>query len=918
MWDDLFPQDSLKILEKQLNTNFIEGLNKKQIEQNFLKYGSNKLKEIPKKNFFHKLIHQFNNIFIYILFSISLLTFLIGIIENQKEELFESILILTIILINSFLGVFFENKKENSLSLIQNKTKPYVKVLRNKELQFILKENLVIGDIIILEAGDVVAADLRLIETNNFTVNEAILTGELSPVAKNEHIIQNKFVLYDSPNLIFMETNVISGKARGVVIQIGENTQIGKITNSITKEKKNKTPLEKNINQLSKLLGLIIIIIISLNFCLTLLKYHLSKEVINLSQIQKLLISSVILAVAVIPESILAIINIILASGVKKIIKKKAIIKNLSTLETLGAVNIICTDKTGTLTHNKMTIKKIYSNNKITNIDETDIIPDLDIQKLIRYGVLCNNNYSSENLKYQKKENFLFDPIDQSFINLAHLWKLNIKEIQNKNKKIKEFPFDNNYKFMITIHQKDQERYLIIKGAYEIILNLSNYIQYKNEFVRKNKDNCLEIEKNLNSISSEGYKVIGIAYCRLNDNNFNFDILNPKEELLRIKDKITFLGAFGIEDPIRSEILPTIQECQKAFIDLIMITGDHIQTAIKVASDLKIFDPSKDLALTGEQLDLLSENEFQSKLSSIKVYARVTPEHKLKIIKSWQKQEKIVAMIGDGVNDALSIKKADIGISMGKTGTDITKQTSDIILTEDNFTTIKNIIHEGRNIFENIKKSITFLLSCNIGEIIVILLNTCLGYFLFNKNFVILSTLQILWVNLVTDSLVAISLGMEYPEKNLMQQKPRIIKNSLLNKKTILKIISEGFMIGLLTFLAGFIGYKLNNNNNQYGQTISFMVLSFSQLIHVFNFRSYTKSIFKLKINFYLIISFIISFLLQISIFIIPFLRNFFQLVPSLSYLDIMIIVFFSLCLLIIGEFIKKIKIFFENKKMKI
>ncbi|QTX02618.1 cation transport ATPase, P-type [Candidatus Phytoplasma luffae] len=908
--DQPLPQCSLKQLEQKLNIDFAQGLTQKQVQKQYVKDGLNKLKEIKKPNFWVKFLYQLHNSFVYILLIIFLFTLIIGIIEQKKEELFESFLILIVILGNALLGVFFENRKENSLLLVEQKTKPYAKVLRDKKLQFILKEQIVLGDIITLEAGDVVPADLLLIEANYLKTNEVILTGEILPVLKNTPSKEDEAVFTNFSNLVFMDTTVISGKAYGVVIATGKYTRIGKIHHLIKTEKKYKTPLEKNIKQLSSFLTIIIFLIVLINLFLNLLKHYYFKKIIDFDTIKKLLLSSFVLAVAVIPESLLAIITIILAYGVKKIIKQKVIIKNLKTLETLGAVNIVCTDKTGTLTKNQMTIKKLYLNNSIKDVSSSDLISEPDIEKLICFGILCNSNYSSQKNKTIVNNKFLFDPIDQSFIDLGYLWKLNILEIQKENPKIKEFPFDSNYKLMLTIHQKDTKKYLIIKGAYEIILGLSSYINRYQKNILKKENNIQKTEDDLNKMSSEGYKVLGIAYTEINLNYLDFDNLNIDEILKLIKNKIIFLGAVGIEDPIRPEIFPTMKELQTAFITPIMITGDHLQTAIKVASSLKIFNPEIDLAITGEQLDLLSEDELAYKLNSIKIYARTNPEHKLKIIKTWQKKDKIVAMIGDGVNDAPSIKKADIGISMGRTGTDITKQTSDIILVEDNFATITNAIKEGRNIFNNIKKSVIFLLSCNIGEIIVILLNTCLGHLFFNQNFIILNTAQILWINLVTDSLAAISLGMEHPENNLMKEKPRFIKNALLNKQNIQKILIEGFIIGILTFLAAFIGYKYNDNNNQDGQTIAFIVLSLSQLVHVFNLRSFNKSIFLLKTNFYLIFSFIISVFLQIIVIIIPFGKQIFNLSPNLSYSNILIIFIFSVMPLFLMEIIKKIKSF--------
>ncbi|WP_323847613.1 MAG: cation-transporting P-type ATPase [Phytoplasma sp.] len=892
-----------------MKTNFKTGLTQQEAEQRILTYGLNKIKETPPKSFYTKFFSQFKDYFIYILLVICLITFCIGIVESKKEELVESILILIIIFSNACLGFFYENRKEFCVLLIQNNTKPYTKVLRNKTLRFILREEIVLGDIVFLEAGDIIPADLRLIETHHLKVNESILTGEtLLSIAKNSYMIQDKFILIDSPNLVFMDTTVMSGRAQGVVIKTGMDTQIGQIAKLIITQKKEKTPLEKNIQQLSKILIFIIFILIIINFILDLIKNYLLQGQIYFATIKSIFLSSIILAVAVIPEGLLAIITIILASGIQRLIKKKAIVKNLKTLETLGAINIICTDKTGTLTQNKMNVRQLYFNyDKIQT--NSELTMDRTINKLLIYGILCNNIYSSsENVNCQDNETFLFDPVDQSFIDLGNLYKLDIQQIQKENKKIKEFPFDNNKKIMMTIHQKENEKFLIIKGAAEIVFKLSRYVEYQDEIILKNKDNISKIEKDLDLMSSEGYKVLGISYIKLNSLEDNIDNFDFEKIFYAINSETIFLGAFGIEDPLRPDIIHAIQKCKKAFIDVIMITGDHLQTAIKIASDSNIFNSFEDLAINGETLDLLSEEEFNLKLPCIKVYARTTPEHKLKIIQAWQKKGKIVGMIGDGVNDAPSIKKSDIGISMGIIGTDITKKTSDIILIDDNFNTIPNAIQEGRKLFDNIKKSIIFLLSCNIGEIFVILLNTLLGYFCFNSNFVILSALQILWVNLVTDSLVAIALGLEYPEEDIMKRKPRLIHNSLLNKDIIKKILIEGMMIGLLTFIAAFIGFQLHKNNqsDQYGQTFAFMVLSLSQLIHVFNFRSFQKSLFNLKTNWALIFCFFISFFLQITILLVPFFRDNFRL-SSLSIQDIIIILLLSIVPLFIIEIKKMI-----------
>jgi Ca2+-transporting ATPase len=912
----------LNTLEKKIQSDYKKGLNNSQIKEKVTKYGLNKLKKNNKTSILKIFLKQFNDFFIYILLTSSLITFFIGLYNNQKEELFESFLILIIVLGNALLSFFYEIKKEKSLLIVKKKIQNYVKVLRNNKFNLVLKSELVPGDIVFLEQGDIVPADSRIIESNNLKVNESFLTGESLIISKNNININTKINLLNANNVVFMETTIIQGYAKTVVIKTGMETQIGKINNLVLLSKTQKTPLEKNINNLAKILTFYIIIILFINLILNILRYYLLNNQINLLILQKFFLSSVVLAVAIIPEGLLSIINIILTLGIGKIAKKKAIIKNLKTLETLGSIDFLCTDKTGTLTQNKMTIKKIYLysekievNNKSLKNNELFLSnnKNFNLIKLIHYGILCNNDFIEKiNKQTENKKNFL-DPIDQSFIELANYYNFDIKKIQKENIKIKEFPFNDYHKFMATIHKKEKKYFLIMKGACEILLNLSFYIREEKNIFIKNDYHFNKIEKSLNMFSEEGYKVLTIAYTPLNDLNFLEENTSIEDILKIIENKIIFLGAVAIQDPIREEIFETIKDLKKAFITPIMITGDHLSTACQVAYKTGIIQNKTDLAVTGEILNSWSSEKLTEKINNIKVYARVTPEHKLKIIQNYQKKGYIVAMVGDGINDAPSIKKANVGIAMGITGSEITKKAADIILIDDNFMTIKKAIIEGRNIFNNIKKTILFLLSCNIGEILVILLNTCFGQFIFNYNFNILNSLQILWINLVTDSFVSIGLSFEPEEKNLINKKPFLIKNSILNKKIILKIISEGFMIGLLTFLAAWIGYKINRENNQYGQTYAFMVLSLSQLVHVFNLRNLKKSIFSLKSNNYLRVCFVISCFLQISIFFIPITYTYFQL----SYLflkDIIIIILLSLLPLIFIEILKFLK-FYKFKK---
>ncbi|TVY12145.1 cation-translocating P-type ATPase [Candidatus Phytoplasma pini] len=907
--DSFLYQCHINLLETKLKTNFIQGLNTSQVKEKLLIEGLNKLVKNKKISLWKKILQQFRDLFVCILLLSAIITFFIGIIYKQQEEIFESILILIIVFINIFLNLFYEKQKKKSLKLVKEKTKPYARVVRDGVLQLVLKEELVVGDIVFVETGDVVPADIRIIQSNNLKVDESILTGETASIIKEFCEEKNgSFDLFNSYHLIFRDTTVIYGNSKGVVVYTGKKTQIGKITKFIFENQDKKSPLEENIQQLTKFLSLLILFLVGFNFIINLSKNYFTQKNINFFIIQKLFLISIALAVAVIPESLLTIITIILTIGVKKLLSQKTIIKKLRTLETLGSINIICTDKTGTLTENKMKIQNLYFFHQNVKINKSLKHHELSqiIIKLITYGILCNSHDISFSIKPNIKN--LIDPIDQSFIDLAYFLNLNIYQMQSQNVKIKEFPFDSKHKLMITIHKNNKGCLLVVKGAAELILRLSSFIEKEeNQIIKKNKINEKIIEENSNLIASqEGYKILGVAYSFFDEKILLSKNLSINDILEKINKNLIFLGIYCIEDPIRAEILPIIKELKKASIIPIMITGDNLYTAQNVAYRLKIFDYKTDLAITGTTLDQWSEKEFLKKLPFIKVYARTNPEHKLKIIQTLQKKGNIVAMIGDGVNDAVSIKKADVGIAMGITGTEITKKASDMILTNDDFTTVKTAIFEGRNIFKNIQKSILFLLSCNTGEIIVILYNTILGHFLFKTDLVILTAFQILWINLITDSLVAVALGMEPPEKNLMQEKPRNIKTSFLNKKLILKIIAEGFMIGSSTFLSAWIGYKIHGNSKEYAQTFAFTVLIFSQLIHVFNLRNLKKSIFKIKPNWYLRKFFFLSCFLQIMLFVIPFLQQKFQLYP-LSKLDIFIIFMFSFVPLIISEIIKKI-----------
>ncbi|MDV3166105.1 MAG: cation-transporting P-type ATPase ['Waltheria sp.' little leaf phytoplasma] len=910
--NSLFYNSEILLLVEELKTNLKTGLTEQQVQTRLIENGLNELFKTKPRSLIKKFFSQLNNFFIYILLIAAFINLIIGILTSHQEELYEGILILIIILGNAVFGAFQEHQKDKSFDIITKTTKIYVKVLRESNVKSIISDQLVPGDIVFLDKGDIVPADLRLLASNNLQVDEAILTGESIAVAKQADIQINDSNLLNHKNLLFMNTVVINGNAEALVINTGMKTQIGNIAKLSRTVQKEKTVLEFYLQKLTKILSIIIFVLILINFIFNIFKYYLFFNFLSWNVISSYLLSSIALIVAVIPEGLLAIMTIIFAFGIKKIAKENAIVKNLKTLERLGSINVICTDKTGTLTHNKLLIKSLYVYSDFCHIDYSNkLICNnllLNYQELIYYGLLCNSIAQYYNEKIISCSNLL-DSVDRAFLELSKVLNINVSKLQQQYKMIKIFPFDDHLKLMMAIYKYQNQYLTIFKGAGEIILDLSYYI-----YINKKQKNVIKSEKykeefefNLNQKAKMGYKVLGIAFTNFFDYRFLSDNISLKEILYILGDNIILVGLVGIEDPIKLEVFQSIQECHDANIQTIMITGDHCYTAIQVANKLKILNQKTDLVMDGSELDKLTETELLKKLINIKVYARTIPQHKLKIVRAWQKLGYIVAMIGDGVNDVPSIKQADVGLAMGLSGTEITKQSADIVLMDDNFHTILTSIKEGQNIFVNIRKSLVFLLSCNMGEICLILLNSFFGFFYFPLDFVILNTLQILWINLVTDSLIALALGMEPSEHNIID-KSIIQKNShFLNKSIIYKIFLEGLMLGIIVFGSAILGYYMHSVDNiKYGQTFAFMVLAFSQLFHAWNFRSLSKSIFSIKTkNNLFIIYFIISFLIQFIILFIPICQKYFNL-ANLSFLDIIIVIIISLIPILVVELFKK------------
>ncbi len=873
---------------QDLSSNIETGLTSEKASTRLETDGLNELIAAKKRPWILKFFDQINDFMIYVLIFASVVSFLTG----EKAEGF---LILAIIIINAFLGLFQEAKAEKALESIKAMSSPQTKVLRDGIEQIVDAKHICAGDIIILDAGDYIPADVRIIEAVNLKVDESALTGEAVPVLKHADTINAFDVpLGDRKNLGYMGTVVTYGRGVAVVTSIGMNTELGKIATMLDETSNEITPLQKSMAQLGKTLALIALGITFIIFIISIVEAFIVDGSVGVHVLTEALLTSIALAVAAIPEGLPAIITIVLALGMQNLVKQQAIIRTLPAVETLGSTSIICSDKTGTLTQNLMTVTHVYTASGDFELDKKEK-PNQEILNLMTYGILCNDTkVNKQEDKYVK----IGDPTEIAFIDLALALDYDPVEIFNSNKRIYELPFDSNRKLMTTVHDFKDGRYAIIKGAPDVIFSLSSDIYQGNV-----KDISKFTDANQN-MANQALRVLAVAFKKI-DSSIPLNLLN--NDIL--ETDLTLVGLVGMIDPARDEVKDSISLCKCAGIKTIMITGDHVNTAIAIAKKLQILSEGE-LAITGHDLDLMDDITFDSKIESISVYARVSPENKVRIVEAWKRKDKVVAMTGDGVNDAPSIKKADIGIAMGITGTEVAKGAADMILTDDNFSTIVNAVSEGRRIFANIKKSIHFLLSCNIGEILTIFLGTSLGILLFGSRVTTLTAVQILWVNLVTDSLIAIALGLEHREPDIMNYNPRDVKKSIFADGFGKLIALQGLMIGLISFAAYFIGWHTAKSGLEEitAETLTFIVLALSQLVHGFNVRSQDKSTFKLKPNKFMLYAFLVSATLQLLVVFVPFARDIFGIVlPSLTqWLIILALVISPLVLVELSKLFKK------------
>lgn len=884
-------QWSKELLEQQLNTHLDLGLSEHEAKNRIDKYGLNQLDEAKKRSLFLKFLDQILDFMIIVLIGASILSFITG-------DVTEGFLIIGIVLINAILGLAQEAKAERALASIKAMSSPHAKVRRDKIDRLIDVKELVPGDIVLLDAGDYVPADCRIIESINLKCDESALTGEAVPVEKiHKELSDDDLPLGDRINMGYMGTVVTYGRGRAVVVDTGMHTELGHIAQMLTETKDDTTPLQKSMAQLGKILALIALGITIVIFIISILEAYLVDGGASQEVWKEAFMTAIALAVAAIPEGLPAIITIVLALGMQNLVKKNAIVRTLPAVETLGSTGIICSDKTGTLTQNLMTVQKVFTAKGFVDLNTSKNVDEL-VQKTALYGTLCNDT------KLQLKEKELIkigDPTEIALIDLALMIDKDPKKMVNDYPRLHELPFDSVRKMMTTVHAIDGKIYAIIKGAPDVIFDRSIAID-------QGDIKTLDLFKKANQEMAEtALRVLAVGYKEIiQDQNIKGLSFSDLEE------EITLLGLVGMMDPSRPEVKDSIRVCDEAGIKTIMITGDHIHTAIAIAKELRILKDNS-IAITGQELDRMDDETFDRQIENIRVYARVSPENKVRIVEHWQKRDQVVAMTGDGVNDAPSIKKADIGIAMGITGTEVAKGAADMILTDDNFATIVNAVGEGRAIFANIKKAIHYLLSCNIGEILTIFLGTTLGLLIFSDRVTTLTAVQILWINLVTDSIMAIALGLEAKEAGIMKESPRDAKKSLFADGFGTSIIKRGILLAVMSFGAYTLGWFLGMKTNQevlLSQTMTFMVLAMSQLVHSFNVRSEYQSIFKMKPNNAMLIAFAMSMSLQLAVIFIPYTREIFGLVlPAFEHWLIIIgLVLFPVLLVETQKWIKRRK----------
>lgn len=860
-----FHEMEIKQVEKVLETDFSTGLSAEKVKKRISQYGHNELDEGEKQSALLLFFSQFKDFMVLVLLAATLISGLLG-------EYIDAIAIIAIVIINGFLGFFQERKAEKSLQALKELSAPQVSVLREGHWIKIPSKEIVIGDILKFTSGDRIGADVRVIESRSLEIEESALTGESVPVSK--HIDSLTTVnpgIGDMENIAFMGTMITRGSGVGVVIATGMKTAMGQIADLLQNAESQETPLQRRLEQLGKILITVALLLTVLVVAIGVLQGH---------DLYTMFLAGVSLAVAAIPEGLPAIVTVALSLGVQKMIKKNAIVRKIQAVETLGCASVICSDKTGTMTQNKMTVTHLWSGGQTWTVDGVGYEPqgnfyrnerpihlkeEKTLQQMLIFGMLCNHSEL-----VMKEEEIILDgdPTEGALLVSAMKAGFDRPNLLNDFTIINEFPFDSARK-MMSMHVKDKQgrHFIVTKGAPDVILGISESILWEEKTQYLGHDMRVLVQEAINGLASKALRTIAIAFKQVQANTL---ILSEQEA----EKKLTFIGVQGMIDPPRPEVKEAVKECKAAGIKTVMITGDHVITAKAIAAQLGILS-NKSKVLDGKALSNMSVEELEDVVDNVSVFARVSPEHKLKIVKALQNRGHVVAMTGDGVNDAPAIKAADIGVAMGITGTDVAKEASALVLLDDNFATIKAAIKEGRNIYENIRKFVRYLLASNVGEILVMLFAMILGLPL------PLIPIQILWVNLVTDGLPAMALGLDRPEENVMKRNPRSPNEGVFSRGLGWKVVSRGFLIGLVTLLAFIIVYHNDTSRLQYAQTIAFATLVMAQLIHVFDCRS-EKSVLSRNPfgNQYLVWSVISSLALMIVVIYYPPLRPIFHTLP--------------------------------------
>ena len=893
-------QQSVDEVVKYSETDLKIGLSAPEVKKRLDKVGLNRLEEKKGRTPWDMFVGQFKNVLVLILLIAALVSFILG-------EVSDAIVIAIILILNATLGVVQEYKAEKSLAALKKMVAPAALVIRDGRHTRIEAAQLVPGDVVLLESGDRIPADLRLYRATNLKIQEAVLTGESVPVEKKSELIDKENVsLGDRNNLAFMGTAVISGRGRGIVVATGMETEMGQIAGMLEEQKQEDTPLQKQLNQVGKKLGLIILIVVGLVVLLGYLRGIPFFE---------MFLTGISLAVAAVPEGLPAVVTVVLALGVQKMTKKHVIVRRLPAVETLGATTVICSDKTGTLTQNQMTVRKLVLPGKNIEVEGEGYQPigkfyqtgqeiqpqiDPDLSLLLKGAVLCNNAELQKNNDNEQWE-IIGDPTEGALVVTAAKAGYDKEKLEEDYPRVNEFPFDSDRKQMSTIHQTNGGNHIIfVKGAPDQVISYCKYYQ-KNGIIEEMGESIRNKVLSQNrELAQEALRVLAIAYRFVDKENL--------DEIKEIKDaekELIFIGLMAMIDPPRKEAIESVKTCLRAGIHPIMITGDYSLTAKAIATEIGIYH-SGDRIIAGDDLEKMSQSELEEAVENTTIFARVSPRHKRRIVRALQKRNQVVAMTGDGVNDAPALKESDIGVAMGIAGTDVTKEAAEMILTDDNFASIVGAVEEGRKIYENIKKFIHYLISCNLGEIIAIA-----GAILIGLPSPLIP-IQILWVNLVTDGLPALALGLDPTEEDIMRRSPRDPNAGIFSGKMGFNIFSQGIFIGLITLVAFYLGVSFYSL--EIARTMAFATLAFSQLSQSLNSRSEKYSIFKIGLfsNPHLTLAILISGCLQLLVILIVSLQVIFKTV-FLTLDQWWVVIILSLSPILYVELLKLMKLTYKK-----